>query len=147
VVRLSRIDNIIGIKEASGNLNQVARIIAKTGEGFLMYSGNDGDTLPIVSIGGYGVISVASHLVGMQMREMIHSAIDGRIDRAAQIHRSLLPLFNAMGVVSNPIPIKYALNHVGFRVGPPRLPLVPPDRESAAVIEQALGTVHIDLPL
>jgi 4-hydroxy-tetrahydrodipicolinate synthase len=147
VVRLSRIDNIIGIKEASGNLDQVARIIAKTGEGFLMYSGNDGDTLPIVSIGGYGVISVASHLVGMQMREMIHSAIDGRIDRAAQIHRSLLPLFNAMGVVSNPIPIKYALNHVGFRVGPPRLPLVPPDRESAAVIEQALGTVHIDLPL
>jgi 4-hydroxy-tetrahydrodipicolinate synthase len=90
---------------------------------------------------------VASHLVGLQMREMIHSAIDGRIDRAAHIHRSLLPLFNAMGVVSNPIPIKYALNHIGFRVGPPRLPLVPPDRESAAIIEQALGTVHIDLPL
>jgi 4-hydroxy-tetrahydrodipicolinate synthase len=147
VVRLSQIDNIIGIKEASGNLDQVAKIIARTGEGFLLYSGNDSDTLPIMSVGGYGVISVASHLVGLQMREMIHSAIDGRIDRAAQIHRSLLPLFNAMGVVSNPIPIKYALNHIGFRVGPPRLPLVPPDRESAAIIEQALATVHIDLPL
>jgi len=147
VVRLSQIDNIIGIKEASGNLDQVARIIAKTGEGFLMYSGNDGDTLPIMSVGGYGVISVASHLVGLQMREMIHCAIDGRIDRAAQIHRSLLPLFNAMGIVSNPVPIKYALNHIGFKAGSPRLPLVTADREAAAVIEQALGTVHIDLPL
>ncbi len=147
VIRLSQIENIIGIKEASGNLDQVARIIAKTGEDFLMYSGNDGDTLPIMSVGGYGVISVASHLVGMQMREMIHSAIDGRIDRAAQIHRSLLPLFNAMGVVSNPIPIKYALNYLGFKVGNPRLPLVPPDRDSAAIIEQALRSTHIDLPL
>lgn len=147
VVRLSQIDNIIGIKEASGNLDQVARIIAKTGEGFLTYSGNDSDTLPTMSVGGYGVISVASHLVGMQMREMIYSAIDGRIDEAAKIHRSLLPLFNAMGIVSNPIPIKYALNHLGFKVGNPRLPLVPPDRESAAIIEQALKSAHIDLPL
>jgi 4-hydroxy-tetrahydrodipicolinate synthase len=147
VVRLSQIDNIIGIKEASGNLDQVSRIIADTREGFLVYSGNDNDTLPILALGGYGVISVASHLVGNQMKEMISSAIEGRTGRAAQIHRYLLPLFNAMFVVSNPVPIKYALNHVGFNVGNPRLPLTPLDDKSAAAIEAVLKNYRIDLPL
>lgn len=147
VVRLSQIDNIIGIKEASGNLDQVSRIIADTREGFLVYSGNDNDTLPILALGGYGVISVASHLVGNQMKEMISNAIEGRTDRAAQIHRYLLPLFNAMFVVSNPVPIKYALNHVGFNVGNPRLPLTPLDDKSAAAIEAVLKNYRIDLPL
>lgn len=147
VVRLSQIDNIIGIKEASGNLDQVSRIIADTREGFLVYSGNDNDTLPILALGGYGVISVASHLVGNQMKEMISSAIEGRTGRAAQIHRYLLPLFNAMFVVSNPVPIKYALNHVGFNVGNPRLPLTPLDDKSAAAIEAVLNNYRIDLPL
>jgi 4-hydroxy-tetrahydrodipicolinate synthase len=147
VVRLSQIDNIIGIKEASGNLDQVSRIIADTREGFLVYSGNDNDTLPILALGGYGIISVASHLVGNQMKEMISSAIEGRTGRAAQIHRYLLPLFNAMFVVSNPVPIKYALNHVGFNVGNPRLPLTPLDDKSAAAIEAVLKNYRIDLPL
>lgn len=147
VVRLSQIDNIIGIKEASGNLDQVSRIIADTREGFLVYSGNDNDTLPILALGGYGVISVASHLVGNQMKEMISSAIEGRTGRAAQIHRYLLPLFNAMFVVSNPVPIKYALNHVGFHVGDPRLPLTPLDDKSAATLEAVLKNYRIDLPL
>lgn len=147
VVRLSQIDNIIGIKEASGNLDQVSRIIADTREGFLVYSGNDNDTLPILALGGYGVISVASHLVGNQMKEMISNAIEGRTGRAAQIHRYLLPLFNAMFVVSNPVPIKYALNHVGFNVGNPRLPLTPLDDKSAAAIEAVLKNYRIDLPL
>lgn len=147
VVRLSQIDNIIGIKEASGNLDQVSRIIADTREGFLVYSGNDNDTLPILALGGYGVISVTSHLVGNQMKEMISSAIEGRTGRAAQIHRYLLPLFNAMFVVSNPVPIKYALNHIGFYVGNPRLPLTPLDDKSAAAIEAVLKNYRIDLPL
>jgi len=147
VVRPSRIDNIIGIKEASGNLDQVSKIIADTREGFLVYSGNDNDTLPILALGGYGVISVASHLVGNQMKEMISNAIEGRTGRAAQIHRYLLPLFNAMFVVSNPVPIKYALNHVGFHVGDPRLPLTPLDDKSAATLEAVLKNYRIDLPL
>jgi 4-hydroxy-tetrahydrodipicolinate synthase len=146
-VRLSEIDNIVGIKEASGNLDQVAETISRTRDGLLMYSGNDIDTLPIMAVGGYGVISVASHLVGRQMQEMIQSIGSGRIDRAAEIHRSLLPLFNAMAVVPNPIPIKYALNHVGFRVGPTRLPLVSPDDSAAAAIERVLRDTRIDLPL
>jgi 4-hydroxy-tetrahydrodipicolinate synthase len=100
-----------------------------------------------MALGGYGVISVASHLIGRQMQEIIGSILEGRVDRAAQIHRSLLPLFSAMSVLSNPVPIKYALNHVGFNVGSVRLPLVPPDRESAAIIERALRDTRIDLPL
>ena len=147
VIRLSKIDNIIGIKDASGNLDQIARIITGTEADFLVYSGNDNDTLPMMSVGSYGVISVASHLVGNQMQQMIQSAVKGRLDEAARIHRDLLPLFNNLFVVSNPIPIKYALNYVGFRVGNPRLPLIPPDEKSAAVIEDTLKNIKIDLPL
>ncbi|MFC1847825.1 4-hydroxy-tetrahydrodipicolinate synthase [Chloroflexota bacterium] len=146
-IRLSEIDNIVAIKEASGNLDQISRIIDGARDGFLVYSGNDNDTLPIMSLGGYGVISVASHLVGNQMHEMINSVIDGNVNRAAQIHRRLLPLFSAMSVVSNPVPVKYALNYLGFRVGSPRLPLTPPDEKSAKSIEEALNNVQIDLPL
>ena len=147
VVRLAQIDNIVGIKEASGDLDQVSRIIAAAREDFLVYSGNDNDTLPILSLGGCGVISVASHLVGKQIREMIAGAIEGRRDEAAQIHRHLLPLFNVMFVVSNPIPIKHALNHLGFRVGNPRLPLTQADEKAAAAIEDVLRGYSIDLPL
>jgi 4-hydroxy-tetrahydrodipicolinate synthase len=146
-IRLSEIDNIVGTKEASGNLDQISRIIDCTGDSFLVYSGNDNDTLPILSLGGYGVISVSSHLVGKQMQEMITNVIEGRMDRAARIHHSLLPLFSAMSVVSNPVPIKYALNRIGFRVGDTRLPLTPPDESSASIIEKALSSLQIDLPL
>ncbi len=147
VARLAQIDNIVGIKEASGDLDQVSRIISATSEDFLVYSGNDNDTLPILSLGGCGVISVASHLVGKQMRKMIASTTEGRRDEAAQIHRHLLPLFNVMFVVSNPIPIKHALNHLGFRVGNPRLPLTQADEKAAAAIEDVLRGYSIDLPL
>ncbi|MFC1934165.1 4-hydroxy-tetrahydrodipicolinate synthase [Chloroflexota bacterium] len=147
VIRLSQIDNIIGVKEASGNLEQISRIISGTREDFLVWSGNDSDTLPMLALGGYGVISVASHLVGNQISEMIYSFISGRVDEAASIHRHLLPLINALFVVSNPIPIKYALNHIGFNVGKPRLPLTEADEKSAALIKDALKNYKIDLPL
>jgi 4-hydroxy-tetrahydrodipicolinate synthase len=147
VIRLSEIDNIVGIKEASGNLDQIAKIIDGTGEDFLVYSGNDSDTFPVLAMGGYGVISVASHLVGNQMREMINRLVSGKVSEAAAIHHRLLPLINALFVVSNPIPIKYALNYVGFRVGKPRLPLTEPDERSAAQIEAVLNTYKLDLPI
>ena len=147
VIRLSQIDNIIGIKEASGNLEQVAKIISGAKEGFLVWSGNDSDTLPILALGGYGVISVASHLVGNQIKEMIDSFVGGRVDEAASIHRRLLPLVSALFIVSNPIPVKYALNHIGFNAGKPRLPLTEPDEKSAAIIRETLKNYRIDLPL
>jgi 4-hydroxy-tetrahydrodipicolinate synthase len=145
VIRLSCIDNIIGVKEASGNLGEISKVISGTDENFLVWSGNDSDTLPILALGGYGVVSVASHLVGKQIKEMIDSFVSGRTDKAAGIHRHLLPLINALFVVSNPSPVKYALNHVGFKVGLPRLPLTEPDEESATLIRDTLKNYKIDL--
>jgi 4-hydroxy-tetrahydrodipicolinate synthase len=147
VIRLSQIENIIGVKEASGNMGEIAKIIENTADDFIVWSGNDTDTLPILALGGYGVISVASHLVGNQIREMIDSFTSGRTARAAEIHRHLLPLINALFVVSNPIPIKYALNHIGFSVGKPRPPLYESDEKTAAIIKDALKNYKIDLPL
>jgi 4-hydroxy-tetrahydrodipicolinate synthase len=145
VIKLSQIDNIIGIKEASSNLGAISKIISNAKKDFLVWSGNDGDTLPILTLGGYGVISVASHLVGNQIREMIYSFINGKTSEAANIHRRLMPLVNALFIVSNPIPIKYALNHIGFNVGKPRLPLIEPDEKSAVTIRDTLKNYKIDL--
>ena len=147
LIKLSKIDNIVGVKEASGNLGQVAEIIQGTREDFLVYSGNDSDTLPVLALGGYGVISVASHLVGIQIKDMVEKCLDGRFQEAAMIHRDLLPLTNALFIVSNPVPIKWALNCVGFSVGKPRLPLVEPDKKSADLIEATLKSYRIDLPI
>jgi len=146
-IRLSQIDNIIGVKEASGNFDQIAQIISNARKGFLVWSGNDSDTLPLMTLGGYGVISVASHLVGNQLKEMIDNIVSGKIAEAAAIHRHLMPLVNALFIVSNPSPLKYALNQIGFNVGKPRLPLVEPDEKSAAIIRDMLKKYKIDLPV
>jgi 4-hydroxy-tetrahydrodipicolinate synthase len=147
VIRLSHIDNIIGVKEASGNLRQIAAIIQGAKGDFLVYSGNDSDTLPILTLGGYGVVSVASHLVGVQIKDMMEKFLNGETQEAASIHRHLLPLINALFVVTNPMPVKYALNYLGFPVGKPRLPLIEPDKKSAEIVRAALKNYKIDLPL
>ncbi len=147
VIRLSQVENIIGVKEASGNFGEIAKIINNTGDDFIVWSGNDADTLPILALGGYGVISVASHLVGSQIRQMIDSFLSGDTARAAEIHRHLIPLYDALFVVANPIPLKYALNHIGFKVGKPRLPLFEPDEKTAALVKETLKNYQIDLPL
>jgi len=147
VIKLSHIDNIIGIKEASGNLEQVSRIISNTREDFLVWSGNDSDTLPILVLGGYGVVSVASNLVGSQIRAMIDSFTNGQIAEAASMHRRLLPLIDALFTIGNPMPVKYALNYIGFNVGKPRLPLTEPDEKTAAFIRDTLKSYKIDLPV
>ncbi len=147
LIKLSQIDNIIGVKEASGSLGQITEIIRGTRKDFLVYSGNDSDTLPILALGGYGVISVASHLVGAQIKDMIRKSLDGKLQEAAKIHGYLLPLVNALFIVSNPVPVKWALNYAGFPVGKPRLPLVEPDEKSADLIRAALKDYKIDLPI
>ena len=147
IIKLSQIDNIVGVKEASSNFGQIAEILQGTREDFLVYSGNDSDTFPILALGGYGVISVASHLIGIQIKDMIEKFLNGKPQEAARIHRYLLPLVNALFIVSNPIPVKWALNYVGFPVGKPRLPLVEPDEKSADLIKAALRNYKIDLPI
>ncbi len=145
-LRLSHIPNIVGVKEASGDLLQIARIIAGARDGFRVWSGDDQMTLPILAVGGYGVICVVSHLTGAQMRDMIDSLLAGRVEQAAAIHRGLLPLMTTlMSAASNPIPIKHALNGIGFQVGAPRLPLVEPDQGAAERIMAEVRRHHIDL--
>lgn len=146
-IALSRLPNIVGTKEASGRYDEIARIISEAEPGFLVWSGDDETTLPILALGGYGVISVASHLVGRQMREMIERHAAGDVTEAARLHRGLLPLFKALFITTNPVPVKHALNHVGFAVGGPRLPLVGPDGAEAAAIERELARHVIDIPL
>jgi 4-hydroxy-tetrahydrodipicolinate synthase len=147
VIKLSQVDNIVGVKEASSNLEQIAEIIHKTKENFLVYSGNDSDTFPILALGGCGVISVASHLIGIQIKEMMDKFLAGQVQEAAEIHRYLLPLIKALFVVTNPMPVKWALNYVGFSVGKPRLPLIEPDEKSTNLIQETLKNYRIDLPI
>ncbi|MES0328753.1 MAG: 4-hydroxy-tetrahydrodipicolinate synthase [Dehalococcoidales bacterium] len=146
-IRLSRVDNIVGTKEASANLAAIAQIINETDDDFTVWSGNDADTLPIMALGGYGVISVVSHLVGRQIKDMLDFFAAGQTKEAARIHRHLMPLFDSCFVVSNPVPLKYLLNHIGFAVGEPRPPLLPPDEKTTAFLQEALKGYRIDLPL
>jgi 4-hydroxy-tetrahydrodipicolinate synthase len=146
-IRLSEIDNIVGIKEAGSDLDQISRIIDGAKPGFLLWSGNDNETFPIMAVGGYGVVSVVSHLVGSQIRHMMGLLMDGDVEGAAAEHRRLLPLFQALFVVSNPIPLKYSLNQMGFNVGDPRLPMVPLDANSAAKLDKVLQRYEMDLPV
>ncbi|MEE8619703.1 MAG: 4-hydroxy-tetrahydrodipicolinate synthase [Dehalococcoidia bacterium] len=147
LIKLGQIDNIVGVKEASGDLGQISAIIQGTREDFLVYSGNDSDTFPMLALGGYGVVSVASHLVGIQIKDMMERFLNSEVREAAKIHRHLLPLINALFIVSNPVPVKWALNYLGFPVGKPRLPLVEPDERTANLIQTALKNYMIDLPI
>ncbi|AQX74704.1 4-hydroxy-tetrahydrodipicolinate synthase [Dehalococcoides mccartyi] len=147
VIRLSQIPNIVGIKEASGKLDDIAQIINNVRPDFTVWSGNDSDTLPMLAMGSYGVISVASHLVGNQIKDMITSFVSGNTEHAAAIHRHLTPLIRSLFVVSNPIPIKYALNYLGFEVGGLRLPMTEADEKTAALIRESLRGYTIDLPI
>ena len=146
-IKLSKIDNIVGIKEASADFGQIARIIDGVDNNFMVYSGNDADTFPILNLGGYGVIGVITHLVGRQYKKMMDLFLSGKIKESARLHRSFIPLINTMFMIGSPMPIKYALNYLGFRVGKPRLPLVVPDENTRAAIEQTLKNYTIDLPL
>ncbi len=145
-IRLSEIDNVVGVKEAGGDLGQITRIIKSAQGDFRVWSGNDDETFYIVAAGGYGVVSVASHLVGGQIKGMIGMLLEGDIEAAAAEHRRLLELNKVIFTVSNPIPIKHAVARRGYRVGRPRLPLVSLTKEEAARIEEVVDRYSIDLP-
>ena len=146
-VRLSKIDNIIGVKEAGSDLDQITRIIRDTPNDFCVWSGNDNETLYIMGAGGYGVVSVASHLVGRQIKAMMGMILEGAIEAAAAEHRRLLEIFKVLFIVSNPIPVKHSVRRAGFEVGDPRLPLLPPDEITLARIDEVVDGYEIDLPV
>ncbi len=124
-LRLAQIDNIIGIKEASSNRGQILEIIAGRPEGFLVLSGNDDETYPLMKAGADGVISVASNIAPEMVADLAHAMLDGKIEKAAGLHEKLSPLFRNCFVESNPIPAKAGLAAMGMMANELRLPLVP----------------------
>lgn len=124
VINLSEIDNIVSVKEASGDLNQASTIIEKTTRDFSVYCGEDGITLPMLAIGAAGVVSVASHIIGPDLRKMVAAFKKGHVYEAAALHRQLLPVMNGLFMYPSPMPVKYALQQKGISVGSVRLPLV-----------------------
>ncbi len=138
IAQLAQIDNIVAVKEASGNLDQAIKIRSLTDDSFKIYSGDDSLTLPILSIGGSGVISVASHLVGNDIKEMITDFKAGRVKKAAEMNSKLNKLFNAIFITTNPIPVKAALNLQKRVVGGLRPPLCKLNSDLEAELEEVL---------
>jgi 4-hydroxy-tetrahydrodipicolinate synthase len=135
-LRLAEVKNIVGIKECA-DLGQLAEILSGAPEGFKVWSGDDAALLPYLAVGAYGIVSVASHLVGPQMQELIRAFREGQVDQAAAWHRRLLPLYRGLFAVINPVLVKAALEMTGFPVGPVRPPLV----EATESERQALRAV------
>ena len=124
-LELSKIDNIVAIKEASGDLSQIAKIAHLCGDNLTIYSGNDDQILPILSLGGLGVISVLSNVKPKLTHDIVQNFLDGNVKEAAKLQLDSIPLINTLFAEVNPIPVKAALNIIGYDFGRPRLPLIP----------------------
>ncbi|MEH7181070.1 4-hydroxy-tetrahydrodipicolinate synthase [Neobacillus vireti] len=145
IVRLSEIQNIVAIKEASGNLDDMAEIINQTPADFTLFSGDDGLTIPVLAIGGAGVVSVASHIIGNEMQEMVTLFKNGRVQEAADLHRHLLPIMKVLFAAPNPSPVKAALNLQGIQVGGVRLPLIPLNEDEMTTLNSVLEAGKVNL--
>jgi 4-hydroxy-tetrahydrodipicolinate synthase len=138
LMQLAERPNIVAVKDSTGDFQAITKLVAESPEGFEVYSGDDWATFGYMCLGAVGVVSVASHLVGPQIRQMIDLIETGDVPAARKIHDSLSPLFNALFVTSNPIPLKAALEMVGRSCGDPRLPLVPATSEERDRVRRAL---------
>ena len=138
IAKLAQVDGIVAIKEASGNLDIVSQIRSMTPTEFAIYSGDDSLTLPMLAVGGVGVVSVASHLVGNQIQEMIRAFEAGQNQAAMKLHLELLPLFKGLFFAPNPMPIKAALKLQGWEVGGLRLPMCELPNELLPLLEKIL---------
>jgi 4-hydroxy-tetrahydrodipicolinate synthase len=143
LLEMAEVPNIVGVKDSTGDFQSISRLISEAPPDFEVYSGDDWATFGYVCLGAVGVVSVASHLVGGRIRQMIDLILTGDIPAARKIHEELTPLFNALFITSNPIPVKTALDLVGRPVGPPRLPLVPATSEERARIHKALADADL----
>ena len=137
-LELSKIENIVAIKEASGNISQVAEIAHLCGDNLYIYSGNDDQVLPILSLGGLGVISVLSNVKPEYTHNMVQNFFDGNIEEATKMQLDALPLIKALFSEVNPIPVKAALNMQGYNFGIPRLPLTPMTTEKMEILKKEL---------
>jgi len=143
VKKLMKFSNIISIKAASGRIEEVTELRALCGPEFAIYSGDDSLLLPMLSLGAVGVVSVASHIVGLQLKEMIVSFHNGSVSKALDIHEKLQPLFNALFETTNPIPIKATLELLGWKVGSPRTPLVKLNKEKTDNLNEIIKKLSL----
>ncbi|WP_416350864.1 4-hydroxy-tetrahydrodipicolinate synthase [Rivularia sp. UHCC 0363] len=144
VARLAEIENIVGIKESTGNIDQASEMRRLTPQEFQIYSGDDYMTLPLLSIGAKGVVSVASHLVGLQLQQMIQAFCSGKVQDASNIHLKLFPLFKVLFATANPIPVKTALQLQGWEVGSTRLPLYEAELDFTQKLEAVLEDLDLN---
>tara|TARA_B100000745_G_scaffold24272_1_gene16052 strand:- start:38 stop:931 length:894 start_codon:yes stop_codon:yes gene_type:complete len=146
-LKLAEIDNIVGVKEASSDPVQITQIIDGSPDGFRVWSGNDDETFSIMCTGGYGIVSVAAHIIGKQIQSMMGKILEGDVESAAAEHRRMLPIFKAIFWVTNPVPIKYAVNRAGMDIGGTRLPLWGPDEAFKAKFNPVMDDYDVDLPV
>ena len=143
IARLAQIPNIVAVKEAGGSVEQVSKIRTLVPDDFVIYSGDDSLTLPMMSVGAYGVISVAAHVAGKEIRAVIDAYVAGNVAEAAQWHKKLYPIFKSLFITANPVPVKYALSQVGFGNGKVRLPLVEANDSEKAIVFQTMKDLHL----
>jgi 4-hydroxy-tetrahydrodipicolinate synthase len=142
VAKLAGISNIVCIKEAAGSMDQVSELKKELSSTFAIYSGDDSLTLPMLSLGGAGIVSVASHLIGTQMQKMVAAFKAGDMEKALKWHLLLFPIFKGMFVATNPVPVKYLLNEVGIKAGGYRLPIVGPTQTEQASLKELLTNIR-----
>jgi 4-hydroxy-tetrahydrodipicolinate synthase len=143
LLELAAVPNIVGVKDAAADLAGTARLIAEAPPGFIVWSGDDVVTLPMLALGAQGVISVASHIAGVRIQEMIEAYAKGDVEHAAAINAELVPLLDVLFITSNPIPLKAALAMIGQPAGEPRLPLVPATEDERAKIRMVLASMRV----
>ncbi len=143
VKKLMKFSNIISIKAASGRIEEVTELRTLCGPEFAIYSGDDSLLLPMLSLGAVGVVSVASHIVGLQLKELIISFQNGSVSKALEIHERLQPLFKALFDTTNPIPIKATLELLGWEVGSPRTPLVKLNKEKTRHLNEIIKNLSL----
>ncbi len=141
IVRLAELPNVVALKDASGDLDAMTAIIAQTSDDFALYSGDDGLTLPVLAIGGTGIISVASHVIGNEMQEMVKLYESGKPKEAAKLHQRIVPVMKSLFAAPSPTPVKTALQLKGLDVGSVRLPLVPLTEEERQTLVSTLNTL------
>lgn len=142
-LKLSKIDNIVAIKEASGNISQIAKIASLCKDNLTIYSGNDDQTIPILSLGGLGVISVLSNMYPNYVHNMVYDYFSGDIKKATASQLKSMDLIESLFCEVNPIPVKYGMNYLGFKCGIPRLPLVElSDKGKERLIDSIKKFIH-----
>lgn len=137
-LELSKVENIVAIKEASGNISQVAKIAKLCGDDLAIYSGNDDQIIPVLSLGGKGVISVLSNVMPKFTHDMVRKYLDGQVKEATKMQLDVLDLIDGLFCEVNPIPVKYALNQIGYNYGIPRLPLIELSEKNKNIVKNAM---------